>query len=325
MRRTRTLCAGTAVAAIVAAVGAAPAQATTDCSFTVSGATMTLEASCTTDETIVVPDGATLDGSGHTIAAVDPPTDHFRGAVVANGGGEAHVVDLTVTADSLANACDGGADRLRGIMLEGASGSISGSRVVGINHGPSGCQEGNAIEIRNAPFDGTHPATVSVEIAHNVVAGYQKTGIVANGDVDVSVHHNDVGSSATQENLAANGIQLGFGARGAVTHNHVDGNQWMGVTSWAATAVLLFDADAAHVSRNNIRGNSDIGVYIYGDGATAVNNRVFDEGADHPNSGYDIGLLSWGANDVVNNKVRGFRTPFYGVTDDSNKAIPSPM
>lgn len=25
----------------------------------------------------------------------------------------------------------------------------------------------------------------------------------------------------------------------------------------------------------------------------------------------DIGLLSWGANDVVNNKVRGFGTPFY--------------
>lgn len=324
MRRTRTLCAGTAVAAMVAAVGAAPAQATTDCSFTVSGSTMSLDAPCTTDETIVVPGGVTLDGDGHAITAVDPPSGHFRGAVVANGGGDAHVADLTVAADGLASACDGGADRLRGIMLAGASGSISGTHVLGINQGPSGCQEGNAIEVRNAPFDGTHPGTVSVEIAHNVVADYQKTGIVANGDVDVDVHHNDVGASATQESLAANSIQLGFGALGSVTHNHVEGNQWMGVTSWAASAVLVYLAKA-DVSQNNVGGNSDIGLFFIGDDIHAFNNRVFDEGPDHPNSGWDIGVGSYGDNDVLNNKARGFRTPFDGVGAGNNKAIPSPM
>jgi len=47
--------------------------------------TMTLTANITTDTTIVVPDGYTLDGKGFTITAVDGPTGtSFEGAVVQN-------------------------------------------------------------------------------------------------------------------------------------------------------------------------------------------------------------------------------------------------
>ncbi len=196
-----------------------------------------------------------------------------------------------------------------------------------INQGASGCQEGNAIEIRNAPFDGTHPGTVTVEVAHNDLIDWQKTGIVANGDVNAYVHHNKVFESATQDNLAANGIQVGFGAFGMVTQNYVEGNQWKGTSNYVATAVLVYLADAATVSKNNIRGNSDIGIYGYALTGVYDNNKVFDVGADHPNSGYDIGIGSWGANDsTTNNKVRGFEDPYD--PDDlggTNKAIPGPM
>lgn len=304
------------------------AQAVTDCMFTEDSLNMTktLDGDCTTDSTILVPDGYLLDGNGYTITGYDPDGGgHFVGAVVMNGGAVAHIKNLGVTVLDLANVCDGGADRLRGIMFEGAGGTITHNDVFGINQGPSGCQEGNAIEVRNAPFDDTHPDTKIVEIAYNSIENYQKTGIVANGDVDVSIHHNVVGESATQENLAANSVQLGFGATGSVMHNHIDGNQWKGTSDYAASAVLVYLANNVNVSKNNIRGNSDIGVYFYGNDGTCDNNRIFDAGDDDINSGYDIGLGNWGTNNVVtNNKVRGFESPYDNVVDGHNKVIPGP-
>ncbi len=311
------------LAAMALLLNSTPTLAANDCLFTDTGSALILAGDCMTDETILVPDGYTLNGAGYTITAVDPPAGHFTGAVVANAGANASVKNLTITASGLSNVCDAGANRLRGIMFEGASGSITHNAVLGINKGPSGCQEGNAIEVRNAPFDGTHPNTMFVEVAHNSIFDYQKTGIVANGDVDVTIHHNAVGASATQENLAANSIQVGFGATGSVVHNNIDGNQWMGTSDWAATAVLVYSANGVEVSNNNIRGNSDIGVYFYGDNGIIDNNRIFDEGADHPNSGYDYGLGNWGSgNTVTNNKVRGFEFPYDGVAGGNNKAIP---
>jgi hypothetical protein len=222
--------------------------------------------------------------------------------------------------------CDAGADRLRGIMFEGASGSITANRVIGINQGQSGCQEGNAIEVRNAPFDGTHPATVTVVVAHNVVTTYQKTGIVANGDVDVSINHNRLGASSTQLSLAANTIQLGFGATGTVHHNRLRGNQWKGTSAFVATAILIYDADEVHVRSNRMKGNADVGLYVFADGGTYEKNHLRDQGDDHVNSLADIGIVDDGANNTFHkNKVRGFTEPFdpTPLPGDKNKALPT--
>lgn len=295
----------------------------TDCTFTTSGTTMTLNGDCTTDGTISIPDGMTLDGGGHTITAVDPPAAHFLGAIVTNGGTIAHVRNLTLTASGLASACKAGADRLRGIMFEGASGSITDNTIDGVNKGASGCQEGNSIEVRNAPFDGTHPNTQTVEISGNTVTNYQKTGILANGDVLVSINKNDVGASATQHNLAANGIQLGFGAAGEVVKNKVEGNQWFGPSDFAATAVLVYLTGPVNVSKNHIRGNAGIGIYGLADGGTYDNNKVFDEGPDGGH--YDIGVGNYGANNAfTNNKVKGYDVAYDGVTDGNNKVVGGP-
>ncbi|NQU96989.1 MAG: right-handed parallel beta-helix repeat-containing protein [Chloroflexi bacterium] len=312
-----------ALFAVAILVPTSTALAATDCTFTISGTTMTLDADCTTDQTIVVPDGYTLDGAGHTIAAVDPAGDHFTGAVIANGGTTAHVTNVTVTAAGLANVCDSGANRLRGIMFDGASGSITHNTVVDINQGASGCQEGNAVEVRNAPFDGAHPATKTVVITHNVIDDYQKSGIVANGDVNVTITHNRLGASATQNNLAANSIQFGFGALGSALHNIVEGNQWLQPTDWVGTAFLIYLVDGVEISKNNVRGNSDVGIYLYGADLTADNNKVFDVGADGPNG--DWGIYLSGSGSVTNNKVRGFDYPYTGVTGGKNKQIPGPQ
>jgi hypothetical protein len=266
----------------------------------------------------------TLDGNGYTITAVDPAGGHFVGAVVANGGTTAHVANLTVTASGLANVCDGGADRLRGIFFEGASGSIMNNVVTGLNQGPSGCQEGNSIEVRNAPYDGTNPNTVTVEVAHNVVADFQKTGILALGDVEVDISNNTVYASATQENLAANSIQVSYGTFGSVELNVVEGNQWKGTSDYAATALLTYLPGTLRVSKNKIAGNSDVGLFILSDNGTYEKNNVTDEGSDDPNSGYDYGIWDDGSDNVwMKTKASGFEIPFYPdpLNGTKNKAL----
>lgn len=303
--------------------------AATTCTFTISGTTMTLDGDCTTDETILIPDGFTLDGAGNTITANDPSGGHFVGAVVMNEGSEAHVTNLTVEASGLINVCDGGADRLRGIMFEGASGSIIGNSVININQGLSGCQEGNAIEVRNAPFDGTHPDTQSVTISHNHIDDYQKTGIVANGDIFVSITNNYVGSADLKDNIAANSIQLGFGAEGTINNNEIIGNQWDVVTvpQWSATALLVYFAGNARVNHNTIDGvGTDVGVIALYSGIVNVMNNTIKRTLPVGDTVDADGVGVWffgnsGKSKLVRNTLSGWNDPYFGADLDKVNVV----
>lgn len=322
-------------AAVVAALLSAPAFAEDPvlgpCDAAADADTQTIHLldDCTTDHTLTVPDGWTLDGGGFTITAVDPAGDHFVGAVVRNAGKVAHVTNVVVTASGLANVCDAGDDRLRGIMLEGASGSITDSVVVGINQGESGCQEGNAIEVRNAPFDGTHPNTQSVKVSRNWVDAYQKTGILANGDVQVEITNNYVGSAGLPKHIAANSVQLGFGAYGAVNGNTIVGNQWDVVSTpqWVATAVLLFLAGDVDVNHNTITGEgTDIGIAAFDSGTVNVMNNSIARtlGADDTIDAYGVGVWfdgNSGASKLVRNRFSGWNQAFVGADLDRLNAI----
>ncbi len=217
--------------------------------------TYRLTADCTTDHTLLIPDGWTLDGDGYTITAVDPAGGHFLGAIVKNDGTSAIVTDLAVTASGLANVCDEANDRLRGILFDGAAGSITNNVVTNVNQGPSGCQEGNAIEVRNSPFDTTGP-DLAVTIDGNVASGYIKNGITANGSVAAVITNNVVtGSGPVGVPLAAqNGIQVGFGATAIVRGNAVNGNNYTPKT-YVACGLLLYEADGVRASANTYSGN----------------------------------------------------------------------
>ncbi len=322
MRIVKLVCSSLMFISVIC-LSAERAGATNNCSFSTSGTTMTLQGDCTADSGIGVPNGFTLNGNGFVLTLVDPTGDHFKGAGVFNLGASANVINLTITTSNLVNVCDAGNDRLRGILFDGASGRISNNDVLNINQGASGCQEGNAIEVRNSPFDGTGTNPLAVEISMNNITSYQKTGIVANGNVFATISHNKLGASATQANLAANGIQLGFGAGGRVEFNQVAGNSWCCADA-SATAILLFDtAPGVLVRTNNLmEGNADVGIYIGGNGAIVDNNRVFEEGVD---GFYDVGVGDYGTgNTVTNNKVRGYTLPYDNVTVGKNKVIPSP-
>jgi hypothetical protein len=229
------------------------ASALTDCVFTPGPATLTLTVNCQTDTTILIPNGFTLDGNGKTITAVDPVGGHFRGAVVKNAGVEAHVKNLGVTASGLANVCDGGDDRLRGILFEGAAGTIVNNTVTNINQGASGCQEGNAIDVRNEPFD-TSGSDLLVTITGNVATNYQKTGIVANGSVAATIKNNSVTGAGPVNYIAQNGIQIGFGGTAVVEDNTVGGNDYT-PKSFVSCGLLFFDADGVRANGNKMSNN----------------------------------------------------------------------
>jgi parallel beta-helix repeat protein len=288
--------------------------ASTTCTFTTSSSTMKLNANCTTDQTILIPNGFTLDGKGHTITAIDPAGGNFKGAVVKNAGANAKVKNLTVTASGLADICDADGDRLRGILFEGASGSIKDTTVRDINQGASGCQEGNAIEVRNAPFDGTHPNTKTVQVEHNVVSRYQKTGILANGDVNVEVDDNTVTGLGPINYIAQNGIQLGFGALGDVQENQVSGNVYS-PQSFASGGILLVSAGNGILVNHNTVATSDVGIWLNGtSNARVKNSKVTGSAFDGIALDDSFGPVSGNRVDQNQSSQNGIGIGLYGAT-----------
>jgi len=220
--------------------------------------TWTLVGDCTTDITISIPPGGSVEGNGHTITAMDPPGG-FRGAVLKSSAATANVDNVGIST-SLTDAygCFGGDDRLRGILFDASSGSITNNRVITIKRGLSnGCQEGNAIEIRN--FSGMGVRTVLID--NNVVRDYQKNGITANGDVAATITNNSVQGAGRVDYIAQNGIQFGSGATGQVSGNSITDNFYTGCshqdaaktgcTPFVAAGLLLFDIDPSSIQRSN--------------------------------------------------------------------------
>ena len=303
-------------------------------SFSGTATNRKLKADCRTDVTIVVPSGVTLNGNGNTIVAFDP-LGGFKGGVIRNataGAVNVVVTNLIVDTENLtdANGCQAGNDRLRGILFDEASGKITNNTVLHINKGPSGCQEGNGIEVRD--FSGSGISTVTV--TGNQVYDYAKGGIIINGEVSATVSGNIVGESATQANLAANGIQVGFGAFANVSGNQVEGNTWLGwdpmTSDFAATAVLLFESAASTKVLSNeinlVGGNADVGIYVGADAVSVSGNRVYDFGPDVAgvNPDMDIGIANTGNlnggldNTFTKNRVRCYQQAYDNVTGASN-------
>jgi len=227
---------GAAVAtfvSIVVCVGSA--SAATNCQFSTRRTNMTLLGDCTTDATILVPDGFTLHGENFTITAVDPPGGHFLGAVVRNAGTEANVRDLRVSASNLVDACDAGEAALRGIELSGASGSLVGNVVRNLNQasGHGGCQEGDGIVAQS------FGATTRVHIEGNTVEAYQKNGVVVLGNVRATVRANRIAGLGPVDVIAQNGIRIGLGADATVEANVVSGNSYSGTAGAVQASGIL--------------------------------------------------------------------------------------
>ncbi len=160
-----------------------------------------------------------------------------------------NVMNLTIDATHLADICDAGSDALAGIRLDGASGDIH-NNAISLGQGltnESGCQEGDAIDIRNSA--GTE--TPSVKVHDNTVAEYMKTGALANGSVAVTITGNMITGAGNVNHIAQNGIQISRGATARITGNEVSGNSYS-PKSFVACGILLYKAGGVSASKNGI-------------------------------------------------------------------------
>jgi hypothetical protein len=245
-----------------------PTCTRTPCLLSLRDRRVALAADCTTDSTLLVPNDYTFDGEGHTVTAVDPPAGRFTGAVIRNKGAMARVRNVTVTASGLKDICVSGAARLRGILLEGASGEVVDSVVRGLGKGSgtSGCQEGFGIEVRN---DDASRGPFRVDVSRNQVSGYQKLGILVTGAVEVTIEGNTVEGGGAVSHIARNGIQVSNGAGVRLLENRVSGNAYTRADATGAGILVSGGSGTSLVTglviQNNTLTNNDIGIYLLQD------------------------------------------------------------
>ena len=314
-------------------------DASAPCTFERRGRTLRLTADCTTDRTIRVGDGLTLDGAGHTITVVDPAGDHFRGAVVENEGASASVRNLRIAAHALADVCDAGDDALAGIRLTDASGVVADNVVTGLaqlrpDGQVSGCQEGWSIVARTRLWD---VAPVRVAITGNRIEGYGKEGILAFGAVAATIADNDVRGGGAQWSQAQYGIEVTTSLPGAVKKNRVSGNVYLGpypalagginsdasrrltvsgnVVTGSSAGIQLFAAHEADVVGNTVIGASPAACPAWASAdACAFGVQISGSGRVHGNElrSLDVGvdvLAGSGEVKVSGNRMRDVGTP----------------
>jgi hypothetical protein len=168
-----------------------------------------------------------------------------------------------------------------GILFLNAGGSIINNTVQNILlPAPlAGCQPGNAIEVQTAA---TFASTV--KILRDDAVNYNKNGITCNDAATTcTIAHNKVSFyTPYSQYIAPNGIQIGFGALGKVTHNVVSNNTCTlsGVcgpdilTQSQGSGVLTYgSAPGTYAKYNTLIGN-DVGVAVADDSATTYGNNI---------------------------------------------------
>lgn len=166
---------------------------------------------------------------------------------------------------------------LEGITFQNASGSIERSAVRNfkLGSGLEGCQSGTGIFVQSG--GGT---TSSVEISDCTVHHYQKNGITANEvGTEASIHHNVVTGLGPTTGAAQNGIQIGFGAAGAIERNLVTNNIFSpcsvaATCTTVATNILVTQSDGVQVTGNRA-GISQVAIFIAANNASILRNETF--------------------------------------------------
>jgi hypothetical protein len=223
-----------------------PAAATTTCTFTTQGNVMRLNADCTTDASIPVPNGFTLNGAGHTITAVDPPgapplNDHFKGGVVVNDGAVFGVVNLHIVGHLMSTTCDS-ANPFRGIFMTNTS--------------QVKIQNNTLSEIHRGTGNPCAPAaTGTAEIVGNEIVNYQRLGIFVNGNVRATIVDNVLRSTVPAPLPDGRfAIAIFFAPTGFVAGNRIVGGFVAGGQN--VTGILVSDSRNVLVSNNQVSGTN---------------------------------------------------------------------
>jgi Periplasmic copper-binding protein (NosD) len=192
----------------------------------------------------------------------------------------ADTTDVTIEGLIVDGAKNGVAEcspRLFGIAFQNASGQIShvAIRNFKLGTGLEGCQSGTGIFVQSGGG-----GISNVEIEKSAIHDFQKNGITADEvGTQVSVHGNVVTGIGPTSGAAQNGIQIGFGAGGAISSNTVTNNFWSPCTAVdncqaVATNILVTQSDGVEVTDNRA-GISQVGILVHGNQGLVAGNETF--------------------------------------------------
>ncbi len=269
-------------------VEAGPAAAATCALPAPVGGVITLTADCDTTIPLVIPDGVTLDGAGHTITAHDPVGGFFSGAVVTNAGTSMIIQNLTIVGSFPTAAPGCGRGILEGIRFNDAGGSVSNVTVDGITEG-SGCNPTTGIGIR---AEGVAAAR-TVTITNTTVTGYQRNGMDARGTMTMNVSGSTIGPPQDLNNIIGQNGVVYFQSAAGQPGGTVSGNTIFGngdaVQNVSTTAVLLAGAKDVTITQNTITSDpsqkgTDVGIFVANGstGVTISSNNITRANADDP-------------------------------------------
>ena len=194
-----------------------------------------------------------------------------------------------MTVDGSGNGITGCAPDLQGILIQNASGTLD--HVTVRNQIPGGIL-GGCLTGGEGVFVQSSGGTSAVTIKASSVHNYNTNGITGNETgTTLTASGNFVeGSGLVPGGPVQNGIQLGFGAKGTITVNTINGNI-SGSSPPAAADILLYDtAESAGIMvTNNVLGDSQLPIALetlgdngpnLGDGVTVTGNKISNAPGD---------------------------------------------
>jgi hypothetical protein len=307
--------------------GVGPCVATVDATTQ----TYTLTEDCDTFSTVNVPNGWTIDGTGHSLTAHEDVTrPNFQGPIISSATGddsgpaELHLANLEITTDFSGQNSGG---TLVGVKYDRAGGSVSNVSIDGVTHG-NGVQEGHALWVRNRDAAGsTAVPRAELTVDDLTVTDYQKSGVIFDGNLEFTMSNSFVGSNGDIDgepivNTASNSIQVSRKAQGSITDSEIHLNEYDNESGdgSAATAVLVYNAKGVELARNVITGgDGDVAVYAFNDTfdvdtvLTATCNLISRNLSD---GDYDPFGVALNADEQPNITARSVDNTFRGWTTD---------
>ena len=276
---------------------------------------ITLTSDCDTTQTLMIPNGVTLNGAGHTITAHDltpgSPSDNTVVLENATGATSMSIENLTIVGN-FTPGVPGCRTTLNGIWFNGAGGSVTNTTVTGITeHG--NCQLGRAIVA-----NGTAGQTLT--ITSTTVTDYQKSAIQATG-MTMNVSGSFIGPpSSLSAPIGQNGLLYLGGSTGTTSGSTIYGSGYGGAAN-ANGAVLVLSATNVTLTDDTITGDrTDLGVDVE-DGGTGPStgviidsNQIGRTAPDVPDTfGFGVQVISPSTATVTCNSFSGWRTDLVGV------------
>ncbi|MFN8661414.1 MAG: right-handed parallel beta-helix repeat-containing protein [Thermomicrobiales bacterium] len=245
--------------------------------------TVELTANCTTEESLVVPDGWTFDGNGHTVWPLDPLDRPFAGGVIARTGGEATVRDVTIDGGFFRNACPD--TPVTGVSFSGAGGEMSGLSIIRMLHGtPDGfcgsgvtIAEGSEVNVVTSTIAWSHVGILirgqdtRATVSDVVVSANVRQGVLVDDHAAADI----VGSRVSGP--GQDGIGFALGSQGTASGNMIQDVQRTGI--WA-------DHPGPVTIENNTISSAEFGIATFAEDATVTisSNALVDIAED----GFDL-------------------------------------